>query len=96
MRISDLKPGMRDVRLEAEVLDVDKPKKVVVRGSERTILEAIITDGTGRLKLVLWDDKILDLRPGDKVVIEGGVVTSYKGIWRLNVSKGGSIRKLGP
>ena len=96
MRISDLKPGMRGVRLEAEVLDVDKPKKVVVRGSERTILEAIITDGTGRLKLVLWDDKILDLRPGDKVVIEGGVVTSYKGIWRLNVSKGGSIRKLGP
>jgi len=87
---------MRDVRLEAEVLDVDKPKKVVVRGSERTILEAIITDGTGHLKLVLWDDKILDLRPGDKVVIEGGVVTSYKGIWRLNVSKGGSIRKLGP
>jgi len=96
MRITDLKPGMRGVRVEAEVLEVGEPKKIVARGSERTILEAVITDGTGRVKLVLWDDKILDLRPGDKVVVEGGVVTSYKGEWRLNVSKDGSIRKAGP
>ena len=47
-----------------------------------------------------WKDKPIiprgstRLRPGDRVAIEGGVVTSYKGEWRLNVSKGGSISKL--
>ena len=95
MRIADLKPGMRNVSLEASVILVGEPKDIVVRGSDRRILEALISDGSGKIKLVLWDDNIIDLKPGDRVAIEGGVVTSFKGEWRLNVSKGGSIRKLG-
>lgn len=95
MRIADLKPGMRNVSLEASVILVGEPKDIVVRGSDRRILEALISDGSGKIKLVLWDDNIIDLRPGDRIAIEGGVVTSFKGEWRLNVSKGGSIRKLG-
>jgi len=95
LRIADLKPGMREVSLEAEVVEVSEPKVITARGSERTILEAVISDGTGRMKLVLWDDKIIELRPGDKVVISGGAVTSFKGEWRLNVSRGGSIERIG-
>ena len=95
MRISELLPGMRGVRLEAEVVEAGEPKVIEVRGAERRILEATITDGTGQIKLVLWDENVLDLRPGDRVAIEGGVVTSFRGEWRLNVSRGGSIRKLG-
>jgi len=95
LRIADLKPGMRNVSLEASVILVGEPKDIVVRGSDRRILEALISDGSGKIKLVLWDDNIIDLRPGDRIAIEGGVVTSFKGEWRLNVSKGGSIRKLG-
>ena len=94
MRIADLKPGMRNVSLEATVILVGEPKTIVARGSERTILEALISDGTGKMKLVLWDDNIIELRPGDRVAIEGGVVTSFRGEWRINVSKGGSIRKI--
>ena len=94
MRIADLKPGMRNVELEATVLAVEEPKTIVARGAERRILEAIISDGSGRIKLVLWDEHITDLRPGDRVAIRGGVVTSYKGEWRLNVSRGGAIDKL--
>ncbi len=94
MRIADLRPGMRNVCLEAEVIEAGEAKKIVARGSERAILEALISDGSGQIKLVLWDDRIVELRPGDRVAIEGGVVTSYKGEWRLNVSKGGSISKL--
>jgi len=86
---------MREVSLEAEVVEVSEPKVITARGSERTILEAVISDGTGRMKLVLWDDKIIELRPGDKVVISGGAVTSFKGEWRLNVSRGGSIERIG-
>ena len=94
MRIADLKPGMRGVSLEAEVVEASEPKVITARGSERTILEAVISDGTGRIKLVLWDDKIIELRPGDKVAISGGAVTSFRGEWRLNVSRGGSIKRL--
>ena len=94
MRIADLKPGMREISLEAEVIEVSEPKVITARGSERTILEAMISDGTGRIKLVLWDDKIIELRPGDKIAISGGAVTSFRGEWRLNVSRGGSIKRL--
>ena len=94
MRIADLKPGMRRVSLEAEVVEVSEPKVITARGAERTIMEATISDGTGQIKLVLWDDKIVELRPGDRVAISGGAVTSFKGEWRLNVSRGGSIKRL--
>ena len=94
LRIADLKPGMRDVLLEAEVIEVSAPKVITARGSERTILEATISDETGRIKLVLWDDKIIELRPGDKIIVSGGAVTSFKGEWRLNVSRGGKIERL--
>jgi len=96
LRIADLKPGMRNVELEAEVVETSEPKTIVARGSERRILEATIADETGRIKLVLWDDKMVDLKPGDRVAISGGAVTSFKGEWRLNVSKGGSIKKVRP
>lgn len=94
MRIADLRPGMKGVSLEATVLLVDEPRTIVARGSERTILEALISDGSGRIKLVLWDDNIIELRPGDRVAIDGGAVTSFRGEWRLNVGRGGSIRKV--
>jgi len=95
LRIADLRPGMRGVSLEAEVVEVPSgPKVITARGSERTILEAMISDGTGHIKLVLWDDKIIELRPGDRIAISGGAVTSFRGEWRLNVSRGGSVKRL--
>jgi len=54
-----------------------------------------VGDKSGAIKLVLWDEKIIaGLKKGDTVKIENGFVTSFKGTWRINVGRYGSITKI--
>ena len=94
MNIRDLKPGMSGVKIGVEVADVGEARTVVSRGVEREILELKVKDETGEIMLVLWDDMIIDdLKAGDKLKIENGFVSSYHGVWRINVGKYGEIKK---
>lgn len=92
MNISDLLPGMRDVDMELKVLSVSKPKQIISgSGIEHEILEAEVEDETGKIKLVLWDDRIIPLKVGDVVKVRNGFVSSFKGEWRINVGKSGEV-----
>jgi len=95
LKIYDLKPGMRRVDIEVEVLEVSEPMEITMSGDlRREILELMVKDETGSMTLVLWDDTIIhDLKSGDKLQIKNGFVTSYEGVWRINVGKYGEIRK---
>ena len=45
-------------------------------------------DETGMMMLVLGDNKITDdLKAGDRVEIRNGFVSSYQGVWRVNVGR---------
>ena len=93
MNIRDLKPGMSGVDIDVEVVDVREARKVVSRGIERDILELNVKDETGKMMLVLWDDKIIDnLKAGDRIKIENGFVSSYQGVWRINVGRYAEIK----
>ncbi len=88
MNIRDLKPGMSGVNIDVEVADAGEARTVVSRGVEREILELKVKDETGEITLVLWDDMIIDdLKAGDKLKIENGFVSSYRGVWRINVGR---------
>lgn len=92
----DLKPGMSNVNLTVKVLEVSESKQMVTSaGVEHEILELNVGDKSGSIKLVLWDEKIIsDLKTGDKVKIENGFVTSFKGAWRINVGRYGEAKKI--
>jgi len=94
--VRDLKPGMSNVNISVEVLDTSEAKQVVTSaGVDHEILELEIGDKSGSIKLVLWDEKIIaGLKKGDMVRIENGFVTSFKGIWRVNVGRYGMISKV--
>jgi len=87
---------MSHVNIEVKVLTTSKSKEMVTSaGVEHEILELEAGDKSGSIKLVLWDEKIIpDLKNGDMVKIENGFVTSFKGAWRINVGRYGSITKL--
>jgi len=88
--IDDLKSGMNRVNLEAKIIEASKLKEIIARGKERRILELIIEDKTGSIKLVLWDEKSsLSFKVGDTIKIFNGFVSSYRGEWRINVGKYG-------
>jgi len=96
LNVRDLKPGMSHVNMTAQVLSASESKQVVTSaGVDHEILELNVGDKSGSIKLVLWDEKITpDLKTGDKVKIENGFVTSFKGIWRINVGRYGEAKKI--
>lgn len=95
MNVRDLKPGMSHVTITLKVLNNSESKQIVTSaGIDHEILEFEVGDKSGNIKLVLWDEKIIsDLKKGDTVKIENGFVTSFKGIWRINVGRYGTITK---
>jgi len=86
---------MSHVNIEVKVLSMAESKQVVTSaGVDHEILELEVGDKSGSIKLVLWDEKIIpDLKKGDMVKVENGFVTSFKGVWRINVGRYGTITK---
>lgn len=96
LKVLDLKPGMSHVDMSVNVLNTSESKQVVTSaGVDHEILELEVGDKSGSIKLVLWDEKIIvGLKKGDAVKIENGFVTSFKGTWRINVGRYGTITKI--
>jgi replication factor A1 len=55
------------------------------------VATAVIADETGTVKLALWNDQINRVNVNDKVKVENGYVTSFKGEIQLNVGKYGKL-----
>jgi len=95
LNVKDLKPGMSRIGITVAVLGVSESKHVVTSGGvDHEILELEVGDKSGSIRLVLWDEKILSgLKEGDTVKIENGFVSSFKGVWRINVGRYGTVAK---
>lgn len=93
MKIKDLKNGMRQVDIEAKVIEKTPPREVLSRYKNTTyrVANAIITDGTGTIKLTLWNEQIDQVNVNDTIKIENGYITSFKGEIQLNVGKYGKL-----
>ncbi|MCD6538778.1 DNA-binding protein [Candidatus Bathyarchaeota archaeon] len=96
MRIGDLRRGMRKVDVQGKVLEVSEPREVRSRYTGQTfrVAEATITDGTGTIKLVLWNDQIDKVNVDDTVKIENGYIKTFRGEIQLNVGKYGRLTVL--
>jgi replication factor A1 len=55
------------------------------------VATAIIADETGTIKLTLWNDQINQVNIDDKVKVEKGYVTSFKGEIQLNIGRYGIL-----
>jgi len=95
LNVRDLKPGMSHVNITVKVLNASESKQVITSaGIDHEILELEVGDRSGSIKLVLWDEKIIPLKVGDLVKIENGFVTSFKGVWRINVGRYGEAKRI--
>lgn len=94
LELAELKPGMSNVDVTVKVVSEPKVKHLKTgRGVEHTILEAKVEDASGSMILVLWDDKVEEIKVGDVINVKNGFVSSFRGEWRVNVGKYGEITK---
>ena len=96
MNIKDLRNGMKRVDVEAQVTEKGNPREVMSRFKDETytVADAVVADETGSIKLTLWNEQINQVNVNDKIRIENGYVTSFKGEIQLNVGKYGKLTVL--
>jgi len=84
---------MRRVTVEAKVVEKGEPRQVRSRYKDETytVADVRIEDETGSIKLTLWNEQIDQVNVDNKVKIENGYVTSFKGEIQLNVGKFGTL-----
>lgn len=93
MKIKDLRNGMKRVSIEAKVVEKTDPREVTSRFKDETymVATATITDETGSIKLTLWNEQIDQVNIDDKIKVENGYVTSFKGEIQLNIGRYGKL-----
>jgi len=90
--IKDLQPNTW-VNVEGEVIETSKPK------SDRIHQIAVITDGSGAIKVTVWnrkpdEPKVMDLIPGKSYKIANAVVNVFKDVQSLGIQKGTNIAEI--
>lgn len=96
MKISELKPGTGNATIEiAEVTAIEEPRDVLTRFGKKTrVANATIKDDSGEITLSLWGDDISRIAIGDKIKIENGWVSEFRGNPQLSAGKYGKITKV--
>jgi len=85
--IKELVDGDREVDIDsAEVIDISSIRSGVTRyGDDYRVADFTITDGTGEINLVLWNNQIDRASKASLVKVFDGDVTSFNGKLHLNL-----------
>ncbi len=92
LHIKDLRTGMKQINLKAKVLEIPKPKMVFTRfGNYASVVNVIIADETGQIKLCLWNEQINSISIGDTLQIENARMSTFRGEKQLRIGKKGTL-----
>jgi hypothetical protein len=90
--IRDLRFGMKRVSVKARVLAVPKASLVYTRfGEYARVTHALIADGTGEIKLCLWNERVSAVSVDSVVSIENASVTKFRGETQLRLGRNSKL-----
>ncbi len=92
-KIKELRDGMKNVSIEAKVMEKTEPREVMSRFKDETyrVATAVIADDTGTIKLSLWNEQINQVNVNDTIKVEKGYITSFRGEIQLNTGRYGTL-----
>lgn len=81
--------------ITAEIIDMEEPREVLNKfGVRMKVAKANIRDDSGEINLTLWNDDSGKFKVGDKIKLENGWVTEFKGNMQVSSGKNGKIEKV--
>jgi len=91
-RIDELRFGMKRISVVAKIIDIP-PKKLVTTefGNQLYVSNVRIADGTGSIRLSLWNGQIDEVHVGDEVRVENCYVACFAGEPQLRVGRNSRI-----
>ena len=89
----ELRDGMRNVDFEGTVVEksIVRAVRSRARGEMLSVADVALEDETGRVVLTLWNEQVRQANVGDRVRVENGYVSSYRGVTQLNVGRIGRL-----
>jgi replication factor A1 len=93
--VSELRSGMKRINLKAKVLEIPKPAQVHTQfGNTAMVVNALIGDETGTIKLCLWEGQINTVALSDEIEIRNAQVCLFRGEKQLRLGKNGGLTVL--
>jgi len=93
LQIKDIDARVRRVNLKAKVVGKSIPRYVFSRfGDALTLSTATISDGTGSIRMSLWNAEIDRVSVGDTVQIENGRVRTFRGELQVSLGRKGRLQ----
>lgn len=93
LKIKDLTSNVRSFNLSAKVTEKSTPRTVFSKFGEALILStATISDGSGKIRLPLWNDQINAVSVGDLLHIENAQLKKFRGELQVRVGKFSELR----
>jgi replication factor A1 len=92
-QIKDIDGRVRSVNLKAKVVGKSIPRCVFSRfGDALTLSTATISDGTGSMRMTLWNTEIDRVSIGDTVQINNGRVRTFRGELQVSLGRMGRLQ----
>ena len=90
-KVSELRPGM-NATIEGEVTAIEPTREVRTKfGKLIRVANATVNDGSGEIIVTLWENDIDKVSIGDKITIDNGWVSEFKGSMQMTAGKQGKI-----
>ncbi len=95
LKVAELEDGTKQVVIDGTITKTSPPRTVpsTKTGENLVLTEAELSDESGSVSLVLWNEQAGQIR-SDRIRIEEGYVKLYRGKLQLSVSKWGHIISL--
>ena len=91
MEIKDLQANTGKVDIVAEVVNKDEPRPFEKFGKQGKVCNAMLKDGSGEVKMTLWNDDVDSVNVGDKVHLSNGWCSEFRGEKQVSSGKFGKI-----
>lgn len=91
MKLKDIQANQGNIDLVLEVVEKDEPRTFEKFGKTGRVCNVKVRDASGAVKLTLWNDDVDKIKVGDKIHLQNGWCSEYKGEKQLSSGKFGKI-----
>jgi replication factor A1 len=91
MEIKDIQANQGNIDIVATVIQKEDERTFEKFGKQGRVCNAILQDETGQVKLTLWNEDVDKVKQGDKIHVQNGWCSEFKGEKQLSSGKFGKI-----
>ena len=91
MDIKDVQANKGNIEVVAEVVRKESTRTFEKFGKKGKVCNCLVKDASGQITLTLWNEDVDKVNEGDRIKVENGWCSEYKGQKQLSAGKFGKI-----